>query len=270
MELNYGTNSNYITQSTRKGVDWSCPALETERVEICGKDYLILPDRQNLEALVYEGRIRSAIACSSPSSYCVNDLSQVADMNFELLSDARIQEVIHQIDDQKENPLLLEVEAPFSILAALMNPMDLYLCMEDKEQEPLLIRILHQIADASADYIRACLRAGCRFISLADPVGTMDLVGERCYENFCGESEIYLMKRCQPFLRNAILHICRKMSLSLLLANQVITFPYHSAGNEEKDILKEMADDPGILYTGMACIHNSNPNLKDSYIIKIK
>ena len=253
-------------------VDWTCPSLETERAGIHGKGHLILPAWQNLEAKVYSDRIQDKESCSALSSYCLKSLDQIGDMDFVLLSDPRIREVIHLIAENKDKPMLLEVEAPFTVLAALMNPMDLYLCMEDKDQENLLIRILHQIADASAEYIRACLEAGCRIISLADPAGTMNLVGEKCYVKICGESEIYLMKRCQPYLSDAITHICRRMSLSLMLADLVEMHPYHSVERvrSHMDILTRMADDPEILYTGMTCIHNEKPDLNSSYIIEVK
>ena len=272
VKLNRGTKNSFRPGMNVSCVDWTCPSLETERAGIHGKGHLILPAWQNLEAKVYSDRIQDKESCSALSSYCLKSLDQIGDMDFVLLSDPRIREVIHLIAENKDKPMLLEVEAPFTVLAALMNPMDLYLCMEDKDQENLLIRILHQIADASAEYIRACLEAGCRIISLADPAGTMNLVGEKCYVKICGESEIYLMKRCQPYLSDAITHICRRMSLSLMLADLVEMHPYHSVERvrSHMDILTRMADDPEILYTGMTCIHNEKPDLNSSYIIEVK
>ena len=271
-KLNRVNKNNPRPAMKINSVDWTCPSLETERAGIHGTGHLILPAWQNLEAKVYSRRIQDKGSYSELSSYCLKNLDQIVDMDFDLLSDPRIREVIHLIADNKDKAMLLEVEAPFTVLAALINPMDLYLCMEDKDQEDLLIRILHQIADASAKYIQACLEAGCRIISLADPAGTMNLVGEKCYVKICGESEIYLMKRCRPYLRNAIIHICRRMSLSLMLADLVKMHPYHSGGSvrSHMDIFTRMADDPEILYTGMTCIHNKKPDLNSSYIIEVK
>ena len=297
-KLNIETTDSFLPWQGSSTVDWSCPSIETvnaedlpdqawfrritdpeeagkileERARLTGRDYWILPPWQNLEAVVYGSRIQNDGTYYIATSYCVKNLCQIQDMDFDLLSDPLIQTMIHLIAEHKARPMVLEVEAPFSILATLMNPVDLYLCMEDREQKELLIRILHQIADASAEFIRACLEAGCRMISLADPAGTMDLVGEKCFEIFCGESEIYLMKKCQPYLSSAVFHLCRKISLSLILTNRVEIFPYHPKENRENfmDILKAMADDPEILYTGMTCIHNEAPDLKDSHIIKIK
>ena len=291
-------NNRVLSGQVSNTVDWNCPSIETvpagdlpdqtwfrrltdpeevgkimeERARMTGRDYWTLPPWQNLEAVVYGNRIQNDGSYFLPSSYCVKSLDQLQDLDFDLLSDPMMRAMVHSIADHKDKPMMLEVEAPFSILGALMNPADLYLCMEDREQEVLLSRILHQIADASAEFIRACLEAGCRVISLADPAGTMDLVGEKCYKKFCGESVIYLMKRCQPYLGKGILHLCRKISLSLVLTNRVEVYPYHFKENRENfmDILREMADDPEVLYTGMTCIHNQAPDLKDSHIIKIK
>ena len=270
LKLNSAIDS--VSGMNIKSMDWTCPSIERERTGMQGRDYLILPARQNLEARVYSSRIQEMGIKSDSSSYCLKELSQIGDMDYDLLSDPMIREVIHLIEHHNDRPMLLEVEAPFTVLAALMNPIDLYLRLEDKGEEALLIRILHQIADASAEYIRACLEAGCRIISLADPAGTMDLVGEKCYRNICGETEIYLMKRCRSYLKRAVIHICRKMSLSLMLADLVQVYPYHSGGSmgSHMDILAEMADDPEILYTGMTCIHNEKPDLQSSYIVEVK
>ncbi len=297
-KLNSAADKGLLFKQDSSTVDWNCPSIETvttgnlpdqawfhsltnpervgkileERAGLMGRDYWVLPAWQNLEAVVYGRRIRNDGTYIVPSSYCVKNLAQMQDMDFDLLSDPMILSMVHLIAVHKTRPILLEVEAPFSILAALMNPMDLYLCMEDGEQEALLIRLLHRIADATAEFIRACLEAGCRVISLADPAGTMDLLGEKCYGNYCGDSEIYLMKICRPYLKNGILHICRKMSLSLILADRVEAVPYHPAedAKDHMDVLREMADDPEISFTGMTCIHSRKPDLKDSYILKIK
>ena len=80
-------------------VDWTCPSLERERAGIHGTGHLILPAWQNLEAKVYSRRIQDKGSYSELSSYCLKNLDQIVDMDFDLLSDSRIREVIHLIAD---------------------------------------------------------------------------------------------------------------------------------------------------------------------------
>ena len=100
----------------------------------------------------------------------------------------------------------------------------------------------------------------------------MNLVGEEYYRDFCGQSEVYLMKQCQPWLEGSIMHICLKMSQSLLIAGLAEAEPCQLSKKmtDHMDILKKMAEDERIHFTGMTCMHNSNPDLTKSYTIKLK
>lgn len=272
---------------------WACPSIEMNRRLSCpdqkmlvpmadpmelrrlvernaegqGQKRYILPAWQNLEALVYGTEIQNNGQCWVPGNYCVNELREIGDFNFDLLSSSFIRAVLEVIPFFKDKPLILEVEAPFSILAALMNPMDLYLCFE--EEPELMLEILKRIADASAEYIRACLEAGCRFISLADPVGTMNLTGEEYYSRYPGQAALYLLEKCDDFLGGSIMHICLRMSQSMVIAGLATAEPWMVPEDaaDYLDILMAMAEDKGIHFTGMTCIHNANPNLKKSFRI---
>lgn len=284
-----------------KNVTWQCPSLERRQAmripdqemiagfadlrtvkglmeEAAGRHAMgcyVLPVWQNLESIALGTRILGTGKYFTPAEYCLHSPRQLLDISLDLTADPLMQTVVNTIAevmsaDYSEKgthtlPVILEVEAPFTILSALMNPVDLYQYFE--EEPELLTAVLHRITDAQVDYIKACLKAGCRIISLADPAGTMDLVGGDYYKTICGEAEVYLMRKCQPFLDRAIVHICMKMSRSLVLSglasakpylpDPALVKPYLSAGHgvDYLDLLLEMASDPGIHFTGMTCIH---------------
>ena len=245
------------------------------RAESQGRFRLTLPLLQNLEAFVYGSRMTGEDRPFKPGEYCVETLDRIRDYEFKLTDSPMVRTLIRTISDYSDRgrPPVLEAEAPFSVLAGLMNPVDLYLSMV--EERRLLKGILHKIADASAEYIKACTEAGCRIISLADPAGTMDLVGEECYTSVCGEAAVYFMRKCQPYADKAIIHICRKMSQSLLIAGLVKAEPFKLRGITREDspqfddYLLRMADDPGIHFTGMTCIHSKQPDPDESCIITV-
>lgn len=282
-------NEKLTMQSAR----WACPAVEN-RIRLTGLDQekiasladpevlrrlvdnqakepgrgrYTLPAWQNLEALVYGTGILNNGEYWIPGDYCVEELEDIIDYEFDLLSSPLVRSVLEVIPYYRDKPLILEVEAPFSILAALMNPMDFYLCFEEEPER--MVEILKRIADASASYIRACLEAGCRFISLADPVGTMNLTGGEYYSRYPGQTALYLLEKCDPYLDKAIIHICLKMSQSMIIAGlaKAEPWPVPDRTADYTEILSAMAEDRGIHYTGMTCIHNASPNLKKSFRI---
>lgn len=290
--------------------DWRCPSvghraekrIENGRDRVVQSDAAkdrskrvirrILPRQQNLESIVLGTRILNNGTTFSPSTYCVEKLEDIYAVDFDLLQDPMIKELIREIGKSGRcsgrsagEDLILLAESPFSVLAALMNPMDLYLCFE--EEGEVLREILHRIADASAAYIRACIKAGCRIISLADPVGTINLVGEDYYKAFCGESAVRLMKQCSPYLDQALIHICPHMSRSLLISRLAKAEPLrflkqesgvlcHERGGQDDgkqslvDSLSAMAEDPDIHFSGMACIYDSHFHWKKLCRIRLR
>ena len=278
---------------TMQSACWACPSVENRRIlsspdqeliasladpeelrrymeenrEEVGAGRYILPAWQNLETIVYGTGILNHGSYWIPGDYCVEKLGDIRDYEFDLLSSPLIQALLKTIPLYKDKPLILEVEAPFSILAALMNPMDLYLCFE--EEPELMMDILERIADASAEYTKACLEAGCRFISLADPVGTMNLTGEEYYSRYPGQAALYFLEKCDPYLDRAIIHICLKMTQSMVIAGlaKAEPWPVPDKAADYMEILSAMVEDEGIHYTGMTCIHNASPTLQKSFRI---
>ena len=233
--------------------------LVEENAQSMGVERYILPVWQNLEAVVYGGAIKPFSV-----SYVIENLEELEEFEFDLLEHPLIKTVLKTIPFYRGYPLFLEVEAPFSILSALMDPVKLYMCFE--EQPQLLLPILCRIADASVEYIRACVQAGCRFISMADPTGTADLVGEDYFKRFSGASVVYLMEKCDAFLDGAVMHLCQKLSKSLVMTGlaraEYIDIP--DGMDDYIQILSMMSRDPDIHFTGMTCLHDERPDLKKS------
>jgi len=278
-----------------QSADWNCPSIEKrnkpgrpdqqllasmtdpsevrrllkENTEEKGGHRFILPLLQNLESVVYGSRILGHGSFWIPGDYLLSDLRDIETFEFDLLGHPLIRALIETITFYKNEPLILELEAPLFILSALIDPMDLDLCFE---KEPVLLSdILRRIADASAAYVKACVQAGCRFFSLADPVGTLNLVGGRYFKEFCGSASVYLMKNCRASMEEAVMHLCPILSRSLLMTDMVRTDKIRiPAGLKDyMQVLALMAEDPDIRFTGMTCLHDSRPDLLYSYRISL-
>lgn len=283
--------SDYFTLQT---ADWSCPVIEraahlacwdarllaaladSESVKEMAKNfkksakvgYYTLPVWQNLEAAVHGLRI--AGEGWKPSSYCVSHLKELADFSFSIADSPLIQAQLRVIEMLRKEPVILEVEAPFSVLAALVNPIELYACGE--KERGLLAEILHEIAAAQADYVKLAARAGCRIFSAADPAGTMDLVGEQYYREICGRSEWEFLSLCEGQLTDSVMHLCKKMSQSLVLSGMAQAEERILPG-EKSDLacaLWELAENPAVHFTGMKCLHAKNAKLKKIDVMHLR
>lgn len=283
-------------------MNWDCPTIETppktsaadaalitsltdpavvkklieENSIVSGKGSYILPVLQNLESVVFGDGILSVDRYKSLGNYdtgryelgnynirgyLVESLHDISNYRFNLLGHPLTKAVIDTIPVYKDRSLIVEAEAPFSILSALMDPMQLYMCFE--EEADLLLAILYRIADATAEYIKACVKAGCRIISIADPTGTVNLVGEDYYKKFCGAAVIHLLKQCGDFLDHAVIHMCPKLSKSLTMTEMAEEHRIKLPTNPGSFIhlLNLMAEDSSIQFTGMICVHDRYPDL---------
>lgn len=234
--------------------------LLEENVSVKGRGPYILPAVQNLESMVFgleisKGPGNKNQAGYRPGCYCLENLHDIEDFEFDLLGHPLIKAVLETIPAYRGQALLLEVMAPFSILAALMDPMDLYPCFE--EEPELLLLILQGIADALAGYIRACLKAGCQIISLADPTGSLDLVGQEYFKRFSGHAVAYLMEQCDEYLDGAVMHLCPKLSQALMFTGLALPgqIKLPAGGDDLIGGLLLSAKDPLIHFTGRVCLH---------------
>ena len=151
---------------------------------------IILPLVQNLEGAVLGADVIKRENYWTTGDYPFSRLEEIKPEQFTLMQDKRIKTIIEVTKKLKEKPLILEAEAPFSILAALIDPMKLYLQMQTEPEK--LEKILKKIVLEEAEYIKAVIQAGCRIISLAEPTATMDMVGEKCFKECSGMATFML------------------------------------------------------------------------------
>ena len=169
---------------------------------------IILPLVQNLEGAVLGADVIKRENYWTTGDYPFSRLEEIKPEQFTLMQDKRIKTIIEVTKKLKEKPLILEAEAPFSILAALIDPMKLYLAMQMEPEK--LEKILKKIVLEEAEYIKAVIQAGCRIISLAEPTATMDMVGEKCFKECSGMATFMFLKEIEKFLSNSVVHLCGK------------------------------------------------------------
>lgn len=228
---------------------------------------IVLPLVQNLEGAVLGADIIKRGNYWTTGDYPFSRLEEINPEQFTLMKDKRIKTVIEVTKKLKEETIILEAEAPFSILAALIDPMKLYLAMQTEPEK--LEKILKKIVLEEAKYIKAVLQAGCRIISLAEPTGTVDMVGEKCFKECSGMAAFMLLKEIEKFLSNSVVHLCGKLSSSLIAVHLAEEKEYFVTGETYLENLIEVTDNPEIHFVGQRCIHQKKNATGKIHILTI-
>lgn len=245
-------------------------ALLTWRM-IENRKEIILPLVQNLEGAALGADIIKRENYWTTGNYPFHNLKEILEKintdQFNIIKDKRIQAVIEVVKRLKENPLILEVEAPFSVLASLINPMELYAAMVTEPK--LLEKILKKIVLEETKYIKEVIQAGCRIISLAEPAGTIDMVGEKYFKECSGKAIEFLLKECEKFLQKSVIHLCGKLSSSMIAVQMVKEKEYPVKSKDYLDNILEVTGNSEIHFVGQRCIHQRKNNTGKIYLLNL-
>lgn len=228
---------------------------------------IVLPLVQNFEGAVLGADVIKRGNYWTTGDYPFSTLEEINPEQFALMKDERIKTVIEVIKKLKDEPLVLEAEAPFSILAALIDPMKLYLAMQTEPEK--LEKILKKIVLEEAEYIKTVIQAGCRIISLAEPTGTIDMVGEKCFKECSGMAAHMLLKEIEKFLSDSVVHLCGKLSNSMITVQIAEEEEYFVNGDTYLENLIEVTKNPEIHFVGQRCIHQKKNKSGKIYVITI-
>lgn len=175
----------------------------------------------------------------------VEEMQQMSEMNLE---SGRIKEVLDCVEllRNQGEVVALNVEGPFTIISSLIDPMYFYKGIRKNKEAAL--NIIKVIEDSIVNYILEGLKRGASIISYGDPVGAMDIVGPKIYEELSGKSSYNILKRVEQHLDGAVVHICGKTSVAFVKLGFAETVPVefpedmkygeaiNIAINEKKDI----------------------------------
>ncbi|MDO4491433.1 MAG: ASKHA domain-containing protein [Lachnospiraceae bacterium] len=244
-------SSFYTKQSTENNTGHEpCVKVGGEMVT----NHLTLPLLQNLEACAYGALPEKKAGYWAPGAYPFRSVEEVLDTPLDLLNDSRIQAVLEVISAFPQEQLILEVEAPFTILTALVDPRAVFAALRRSPEQ--VQKLLKRLADQEALYIGEAIKRGCTVFSLADPLGTAELNGKKLYREIIGPSQVYLLKRCRRYLKQGLIHVCGRMSAELVREGFARAFPVRVERNKYVDALFSLAPQERIRTVGMGCIHS--------------
>lgn len=225
------------------------------------EDYMLLPVIQNQEACVFGAQMSKKAGYWAPGDY---PFSTPKDLLMHLnecktgflREDVRSKAVIEAIRGINGRNVILEAEAPFSILTALVPPEKVYALLRRERQDDIVV-ILDRIVEELILYLQAAVEAGCRIISVADPLGKYALCGPRIYKNWIAPWERKLLKKSYDYLEQALIHLCGNMAMDLIRTGSAYTMqiPFDHK-RTYTDNLYQIAEDPSVRYVGPGCLRN--------------
>jgi uroporphyrinogen-III decarboxylase len=235
----------------------------------------IVPFCSTVEAEALGGIIKLGNEKAGPrvESYVFNSIEELNDVKKIDLSSKRIKEVLDCIKmlSSEGEVVSLNAEGPFTIISALIDPMIFYKGI--RKNKDTIDSFLKVIEDSIVDYITEGVRRGAKIISYGDPVGAMDIVGPKVYEQVSAKSTYNILKRLEKELKGkAIIHLCGKTStafdkLGLSEASKIEFDDEISYGQAICKVIDEMKD---VSMIGHSCIKRTRLVMKKPVVWEIK
>lgn len=214
-----------------------------------------LPLMDNLEAIAYGGILSVVSNMYIVKEYNYKRLDEFNIKPGDLVKTDEVKCVLDYIRKNKDKNIMLDIEGPFSIIAGLIRSEMLFMCQR-KGQEVLREK-LFMIADDLIIYAKEAIKAGVRLISFSDPQSGIDMVGQNFYSEFCGAAIMRFLKGIEPYLDNAVLHVCGKTSFGLLKSGMAEQQTVRINLGDYRNTLFSIAGDADFRIIGNACINDS-------------
>ena len=226
-----------------------------------GKE-LRLPLVKNMVAAVCGAGIKRKNNAWICGDYCCKNLDDIESIDFNLFHYPEMQAILEcmEICNAMDGtlPIELEIDAPFSVLGALINPACLFTAA--RKESDRLKEIIKKITKCELEYIEAMVDRGCKVISLTDSIGELELVGKKFYMEFSGDAVMSLINGCDEFLDKSLLHLCGRTSCSLAQAGLIEIQNMEMKAADYTEALFKASSDSQIRVVGNRCIHNKNYN----------
>jgi len=176
--------------------------------------------------------------------------------------------ILEAIRLEDKQPILLQIQAPFSILAYLLEPMNLY---KQLRKDPKGVeKLLAQLVQEQIEYVKAALQLGVRTISVADPCASLELIGEKNYRSFAANPLFHMLQKLVPFLKSGVIHLCPRCSYPMEQMGYLKSQVKHMEYSDQFSMLLALAEDPKVFVTGHQCIHKQRSNQSYQFHLEIE
>ncbi|MDF2547746.1 MAG: hemE3 [Anaerosolibacter sp.] len=275
-----GENLEQIPESIiqRTGISFPKAHLDQEQMMILAKElkaykgdrFVRVPFCVTVEAEALGGRIKLGDDKNGPrvDQYLFSTIEELERIQEIDLTRGRIKEVLDAVERlNRDNEIVaLNVEGPFTIISSLIDPMIFYKGIRKNKER--IDKFMKMIEDNIVKYILAGIARGAKIISYGDPVGSLDIVGPKVYQEISGQTTYNILKRIEPFLDGRIVHLCGKTSTAFDKLGFSETYAIEA--NEDltygEAILQLMNSNQKIKFIGHACIKKTPFKMKKAVV----
>ncbi|MBZ9686184.1 methylcobamide--CoM methyltransferase [Clostridium estertheticum] len=236
---------------------------------ICRVPFCVTVEAEALGGNIKLGDMKNGPRVESYAFTTIEELGNIKNINFQK---GRINEVLEAVEKltNEGECVALTVEGPFTILSSIIDPMIFYKGIRKNKEK--IDEFLMVLEDNIVSYIIEGIKRGAKIISYGDPVGSLDIVGPKVYEQYSGRISHNILKRVEPYLENAVVHLCGKTSTAFekygLSVSKAIEFEGELTYGEA--INKILQDRKNVKFIGNACIKRTPFIMKNSVAWEIK
>ncbi len=187
----------------------------------------------------------------------VEDLAAIPLVDF---SSGRIRAVLDAAEQLSRSGevVALDLEGPFTILSALIEPTVLYRALSKKDAS--LFTCLARIRENIVAYGRQALQHGVTILSYADPMGAQDILGPKLFREHSGKASHAILHQLRaeahPENHPGVIHVCGKISTALEEAGYCESMlPDQSAYANFGELLDRLSETNETRIVGHGCFH---------------
>lgn len=236
---------------------------------ICRVPFCVTVEAESLGGNIKLGDMKNGPRVESYAFATIEELKNIQNINFHK---GRIKEVLESIQklSNEGECATLNVEGPFTIMSSIIDPIVFYKGIRrNKEKIDEFLKVLE---NNIVYYILEGIKRGAKIISYGDPAGSLDILGPKIYEQYSAKITYNILKEVEPYLENAVIHLCGKTStafekLGLSESKAIEIQEKITYGEAINKILQERND---VKFIGNSCIKRTPFKMKNSVVWQIK
>lgn len=208
--------------------------------------------------------------CPRSRDYAFSSLEELSKLDNIDFDNGRIKEVLESISilSSKNEIVTLNVCGPMTIISLLVDLKYFYKGV--RKNLECIDKLMNIIEDNIVNYIVKGYEKGAKIISYSDPVGDINIVGPKVYEEVVSKTTINILERASACIGEGLIHICGKTSSALFnLKKCKFTKVEYESCLTYGEAICNIIESKKVKIIGNNCMKRTQYNLKNSQIFII-
>ncbi|GAA0704586.1 methylcobamide--CoM methyltransferase [Paraclostridium ghonii] len=209
--------------------------------------------------------------CPRIKDYAFSSLEELTNLENIDFEKGRIKEVLESIKilSFENETVTLNVCGPMTIISLLIDLKYFYKGL--RKNRDSIDKLMKVIEDNIVNYIIKGYENGAKVISYSDPVGDINIVGPKVYEEVVSKTTINILDRSIESIDEGLIHICGKTSSALANLDKCKFIQVKYANDiTYGEAICNIFENEKVKIIGNNCMKRTPHNLKDSQIYLIE